>query len=601
MQTTGPLASTAPTRFGDAAGIREHMSTIDAVVAVLQDEPGRTATEIRDALRSRGMGSITTGDVDRVLRLYNRRFRQGGAEPARWWVAGAMTPPPPRPPSAPAATPEPLAFGDPQAGPPTTTDPATVAPPPVGRIAPSRAAPRTMAGPELFAWQAEALDAWRRQGSRGVVEAVTGTGKTMVGVAAAWDELASGRQVCVLVPTRDLLAQWQRELRRLLPATVSVGLLGGGHADSLGQHDVLVAVVNSAREADIRPRRPGGLLVADECHRYGSAGNQVALEARFPKRLGLSATYARADDGHLAWLDPYFGPTCFRMGYRRAIADGVTARVRVALLGVRFSPEERDEYDELTHLMRVGRARLIGREIAPADPVGAFLAAVARLARGDDEDAAVARGYLRAMQDRRRLLAETPSKSDLLAALVPALAAADRVIVFTQSIAAADRVASALARMGLRAEAIHSELAPEQRRAILARFANGDLDVVSAPQVLDEGIDVPAADLAVVLAASRSRRQMIQRMGRVLRRKADGRAARFAVTFVEGTIEDPALGAHEAFLEELTDVADEIRCYPAGRPLDDACQLLGDTRPSPMARSTSATPSASAARPSTSS
>lgn len=94
---------------------------------------------------------------------------------------------------------------------------------------------------------------------------------------------------------------------------------------------------------------------------------------------------------------------------------------------------------------------------------------------------------------------------------------------------------------------------------MLSRFAAGALNVVSAPQILDEGVDVPAADTAVILAASRSRRQMIQRMGRILRPKPDGRSAHFVVVFVEGTIEDPALGAHERFLEEISELADAVR------------------------------------------
>jgi hypothetical protein len=58
---------------------------------------------------------------------------------------------------------------------------------------------------------------------------------------------------------------------------------------------------------------------------------------------------------------------------------------------------------------------------------------------------------------------------------------------------------------------------------------------------------------------------MIQRMGRVLRKKADLRRARFAVLYAEATIEDPAHGAHETFLEEITDVADEVRSF-SGSP-----------------------------------
>lgn len=97
---------------------------------------------------------------------------------------------------------------------------------------------------------------------------------------------------------------------------------------------------------------------------------------------------------------------------------------------------------------------------------------------------------------------------------------------------------------------------------------------MTAPQVLDEGIDVPAADLAVILATSRSRRQMVQRMGRVLRPKPDGRRARFAVIHVEGTVEDPALGAHEGFLDEVTGVADAVRDFPAGSGSKALCAFL---------------------------
>ena len=74
--------------------------------------------------------------------------------------------------------------------------------------------------------------------------------------------------------------------------------MGAGASNSLVTHDVLVAVVNSARSGDVRPIRQAGLLVADECHRYGSAVNHLALDSRFGRRLGLSATYAREDDGN---------------------------------------------------------------------------------------------------------------------------------------------------------------------------------------------------------------------------------------------------------------------------------------------------------------
>jgi superfamily II DNA or RNA helicase len=430
----------------------------------------------------------------------------------------------------------------------------------------------------LYEWQASALTAWTRRGGRGVVEAVTGTGKTMVGVAATLDELARRGQVVVLVPTVDLQEQWVAELEPRLPAGQRVGRMGAGAADHLATHDVLVAVVNSARVVDVRPIRQGGLLVADECHRYGSAVNHLALDQRFRRRLGLSATYAREDDGKLAWLDPYFGGTCFRLGYARAVGDGVTARFTVTLVGVRFSVEERWLYDELTDRMAALRARLIAWGV-PAEPFEQFMKAVALLADGDCPASGPARAYRQAMLERRRLLADTPAKDAALARIAPALGEADRTIVFTQSIAASERACRLLTGCGLRAGVVHSSLSGPDRREALRRFAAGELDVLAAPRVLDEGIDVPAADLAVITGASRSRRQMIQRMGRVLRRKPDGRRARFAILFVECTVEDPRRGAHEAFLDEVTAVADHVSCFPTDVAAEQPDAVLDDLRP----------------------
>ena len=175
----------------------------------------------------------------------------------------------------------------------------------------------------------------------------------------------------------------------------------------------------------------------------------------------------------------------------------------------------------------------------------------------------MARAYRQAMLERRRLLADTPAKDAALALVAPAIAAADRAIVFTQSIAASERAASVLAGCGLRAAVMHSSLAGADRRETLRRFAAGELDVLAAPRVLDEGIDVPAADLAIIAGASRSRRQMIQRMGRVLRRKADGRRARFAVLFVEGTVEDPASAPTKHFSTRSPASPIALSCFPA--------------------------------------
>jgi len=519
----------------------------DDIEAVLTECPGRTVSELATALG----GEKGRRVVSHALFSQHGRFRCDRGAPPRWWLVndagpGGDTSIPPAPAVARVGMPA-----------------AVSRPPPVAFRAPLR----------LYQWQADALAAWAGNNRRGVVEAVTGTGKTMVGIAAAVQEIGGREQVLVLVPTVELQRQWVGELAARLPAGTLIGRLGDGARDRLASHDVLVAVVNSARAVDVRPIRRGGLLVADECHRYGSAVNHLALDPRFTHRLGLSATYGRDDDGNRAWLDPYFGGTCFQMGYQRALADEVTAHFNVALIGVQFSGRERERYDELTRLMGQLWARLVDRYDVPSAPFEAFMAAVNALADGEGAGGGVARSYRTAMLERRRLLADTPAKDAAVARLAPAIAGAERAIVFTQSIAASDRMAAVLGGLGLEAGVIHSEMSGPDRRAALRRFETGEVRVLSAPRVLDEGIDVPAADLAVIAGASHSRRQMVQRMGRVLRRKADGRLARFAVLYMEATVEDPREGAHEAFLDEVLDMAEEVRWFPAQIPAG-VCEFL---------------------------
>lgn len=504
-----------------------------ALLLELSAAPSSTARELVRRLALRGVVTDKS-DLNSCLYTHRDQFWSDHGSPPRWSLVGGMK---------------------------------------ERREEPSRGTAASRWPFRLYAWQAEALDAWEAQDRKGAVEAVTGTGKTMVGLAAAFDELRKGGRVLVVVPSKELHNQWYANAVKYLPG-FDVGLLGDGCFDTLASSHVVIAVVNSARIYDTAPPREC-LLIADECHRYGSAQNSKALDQRFPRRLGLSATYARSDDAHQTALDPYFSGPCFRMDYKRAVADDVTAHFKVALIGVDFDPGERQLYDEVNSVANKARKWLVEQAGIPAEPFGEFMRHVSGLSEGGGGEATwKARRFLQAFAQRRGILAETPRKTEALLSLTPAIHAADRVICFTQTIQAAEAAAAILRSAGIMAGAIHADLPAEDRTGLLDRFKEGGLKVIVAPQVLDEGVDVPAADLAIILGASKTKRQMIQRMGRVLRRKEDHRLARFAVLYVEETSEDPARGAHEDFLEEITEVADEVRWFSAGGPGGEACAFL---------------------------
>jgi superfamily II DNA or RNA helicase len=176
--------------------------------------------------------------------------------------------------------------------------------------------------------------------------------------------------------------------------------------------------------------------------------------------------------------------------------------------------------------------------------------------------------YLSAFAERRSVLANARAKFERLGDLAPAVRQAERSILFAHTKAAAELAVTTLDAYGIRGEVLDATMDIRERRTVFAGFEDGDHELVAAPRLLDEGVDVPAADLAIMLASNRSRRQMIQRLGRVLRKKEDGRLARIVVLFAEGTSEDPDLGAHEDFIDLIGVVAEDVLSIAANfRPL----------------------------------
>lgn len=427
-------------------------------------------------------------------------------------------------------------------------------------------------GLELRDWQVEAFASWAANGCRGVVEAVTGTGKTRLALAATRAMLDRGGRALVLVPTIDLQEQWAARLRAHVPG-VRVGRLGGGGDDDLHDRDVLVATPHSASDLPIDlPHGAPGLLVADEAHRYGAPTWATALKECFAARLALTATYERNDDGLVDVLGPYFGPVVHSYGFADARRDGTIAPFRVALVRTGLEPHEREAYEAADRQVRRARQVLVDAGL-PREPLELIATASAIVAgsdpRGPDDGRLVAaRAFLSGLRGRRDVAATCAGKLTVCETVGPSLAGA-RSLVFTDTIDQADQAARILGRAGLEARDVHGGLAGDERRTRLRLFAGGRLDVLVAPRVLDEGVDVPEADVAVVLAAFRSRRQMVQRLGRVLRCKVDGRAARLVIAYAEGTREDPEHGAHEDFLAEVVEVADEVvRIDGDGAPAD---------------------------------
>jgi superfamily II DNA or RNA helicase len=364
-----------------------------------------------------------------------------------------------------------------------------------------------------FPHQTEALETWWQGGGRGVVVLPTGTGKTHVAVLAI---SKASRPALVVTPTIDLLHQWYGELA--LAFKVPVGVVGGG------DYDFQPLTVTTYDSAHLHVERWGnrfGLLVFDECHHLpGPSYMAAAVGSLAPFRLGLTATPERSD-GQEFVLAELVGPIVYRREIKELSGDYL-AEYRAERLYVELSSEEAERY----RLAREVYRRFVDdKRISMGGAHGwqRFIQETCRSKEG--------RAAFQAYREQRKLSLAAPAKLEVLDGLLEKHRR-DRVLVFTHDNATAYQIARRFL-----VPAITHQTKAKERREILEGFAAGTYPVVVTSRVLNEGVDVPAANVGVVLSGTGTVREHVQRLGRLLRKLGDKQAILYEVV-TRGTGEE---------------------------------------------------------------
>ncbi|MCM1984797.1 DEAD/DEAH box helicase family protein [Lyngbya confervoides] len=364
--------------------------------------------------------------------------------------------------------------------------------------------------------QLEALSAWQRQGGQGVVVLPTAAGKTYL---AQMVMQATQRSTLIMVPTLDLMHQWYANLLDAFPG-VEVGLLGGGSHD---RAPVLVATYDSAAIHAESLGNRYGLLVFDECHHLPSDFNRVIAEyAIAPFRLGLTATPERGDGRHqdLDWL---IGPQVYRRTPEE-LSGQVLAEHRHIKLAVTLSSQERDRYDQLIEL-RNTFLRDKGIFLGSLQGWQNFVRQSARSPAG--------RRAMLAHREARAIAFGTAGKLRILADLLHQHYPA-QTLIFTDDNATVYRISQEFL-----IPAITHQTPVKERHRILESFKQGDYPTIVTSRVLNEGVDVPEARVAIVLSGTGSKREAVQRLGRVLRKgQQDSKLALLYEVIAQGTTEE---------------------------------------------------------------
>ena len=353
-------------------------------------------------------------------------------------------------------------------------------------------------------WQSAHFMPWW-DARRGIVQAGTGAGKTKFAIMAILKMLDEKPDaiIVIAVPTMELQKQWKRELKAF---GIKPTLVGGGHGKDFGQ--ITIGIYNTLWEKKI----VADLLIGDEAHHLSS---QTSMNVGIWKNnidtidriLFLTATPGR----HLMEDMPVIGV----ISQEELQAEGSLAYYTVTNLQVTMSETDENIYEQMTAQIAMNAAEF-GEEHL-----------FTKIVRGE----------------RYRWVTNHPDKINDTAILVSNLInQGKKVILFTTTIETMYIFEEAINLLGVPVSIVHSsnpeyKMPAKVRAQNFADFADGTTKVLVGAFAISEGINVPDADVAVIMGGTSQERSFIQRSGRVLRVTADKDTAEIFQVYMKDTME----------------------------------------------------------------
>ena len=345
---------------------------------------------------------------------------------------------------------------------------------------------------KLREWQEKAFPLWWEK-KRGIIKVVTGGGKTFFAIYCLKKYLENDPQksILIVVPSIALLDQWYDSLSQNFDDK-EMSLNGGGEQTKIITK-ICISTIDSLKNIISLIDAENTLLIVDECHKIGTEKRGEMLTNAWHATLGLSATPERDyDDNFYIIIKKILGDIIFDYDYIDAREDEVIVNFKLLYGYAALLPEEENKYKKFTKSIQ-RRAATIGGQDMNDYPLKMLIFNRARLVKNS--------------KNRIPYGIELIQKYER-----------DSWIVFTENKKQAKEFNKIVNKLkGFNSGIYNTDLNDDERQENLEKFKAGNLNVLVSCTALDEGFDMPEADGAMILSASSSKRQRIQRMGRVLR------------------------------------------------------------------------------------
>lgn len=366
-------------------------------------------------------------------------------------------------------------------------------------------------GVELRPYQKEALSKWQQNGGIGIIALPTGAGKSLIAIAAIVEKSV---KTLIVAYTKEQLHQWKNFIQRF--TTIPQSMVGLFYGEEKRLAPITITTYQSAfrNMGVLSPHFD--MIVVDEVHHLPAEKfKYIAYHTIAKYKIGLSATPEREDGKHVE-LFPLLGGVVFYKSPGELAEQGYLAPYEIVTVRVDLPVQERSMYEKIRRQIELLIAKL-PEEIRSANGKDRFKLILEEARRGNE----IAKEVLRLHTELRMLIALSSSKIEKAVELAKReLERGGKIIIFAQYVDQAREIAKRL-----HGYLLMGETPDHERKKILEAFKTAQSGVLVVTTVGDEGLDIPDASIGIIVSGTGSRRQFIQRLGRLLRPKPGGSKA----------------------------------------------------------------------------